>query len=730
MHMFPILLFLRPRLLLAQCSMTQLAGGVANGNADGVGTSASFGAPACVAQSPFNLLLYVTDYVNCNVRQVDLGGTVVTIAGTASCGAAGPVNGSSVPGPSASFNNPWGVDARAADGAVVVADTLNGALRLLMPPSGAAPWLVYTLAEGFAAPVGVALSPDGGSVLVADYAAATIYRFSFDSATSVAEKLASASLVMAGSPFTLGAEDGAAALLRAPVLLDWALEDLTCVFTDANSALLRVLKADGAGGTTTTIAGSLAAAAFAAASGIDSPAAGFADGAALTAAAFSAGGFGTGLAQPRALAGGALLVVDAGNNALRALPPDWSTVRTLALPAALSAPSGLAAARDVDVLFVTEVNPGAPGVKLLVGCGGAASLSPSATPSGAATPLATPPATPTRSPTSTLTGTRTPIGAATGSRSPSATPSAPTSPSRSPSGATSASPALPVTLAFSLRASALVDGMALLAAVYAPEAVAVLRRGVARGAALPGGAASVRLVRLALDGGAVLSVGRGDAVNAARALRPRAATAAAANATVAFEADVPAPGFPGLSALLRDAGALATALNESRALLAAKLGTQVDVGWDGVPPTALGGGVGGGDGGYSGAGVAAIAVACVAATVLLAASVYLYLRERQKLRDVNGPPPTPPPRGGVPRRPGGGGGGGGAAAALNALAQLLCPCCASRPRPLRGTGPLRSTAPQNALYAQRKPNAPAPQTFRQLPGGFESSNPMAARRAT
>ena len=112
-------------------------------------------------------------------------------------------------------------------------------------------------------------------------------------------------------------------------------------------------------------------------------------------------------------------------------------------------------------------------------------------------------------------------------------------------------------------------------------------------------------------------------------------------------------------------------------------------------------------------------------------AVYLYLRERQKLRDVNGPPPTPPPRGGVPRRPGGGGGGGGAAAALNALAQLLCPCCASRPRPLRGTGPLRSTAPQNALYAQRKPNAPpAPQTFRQLPGGFESSNPMAARRAT
>jgi len=734
-----------PLFLAQTCTVTQLAGGGAPGSADGV--AASFALPYGLAISRDGTSLFVTDAGNYNVRLVHVAtANVSTIAGTVSGGA--PVAGTSDgPGTSAGFLLPLGVDVRGSDGAVFVADYAANAVRMLLLDALSAEWVVSTvLAADF--PAGVAVSPDSTSLLVTLYADSTIVQYSFDTGARV---------VLAGVSGSPGAVDGplGTALLRAPFFLDWPIEG-TFLFSDQRSALLRT----GTGaGSVTTIAGSVADAATALASGTASG--GYVDGAALAAAKFGGGDTdGQGLAQPRMDATSReVFATDFSNNAVRALSPDWGTVRTVV--DALDGPSGLARSRagGQDLLFVSE-RGAAPGVKLLANCGASPPPSPSGTgtsssspstapmPSGVPSPSPTPSVSPSASgtPSATPSDSGTPSNTPSPSGTPSVTPSRSGTPSATPlrSGAplvsrtgtpsasappANASPSAPAppdaTLSFSLHLSAPVEAATLLAGVYSPDFMGPLRAGLARGAALPGGAGSVKLVRLQ-GADAAIAVGRTNPVNTVRRR-----LAAPANVTLGFEAAAPAPS---LGAFLADSSALGAATAAARAVLAAKLGAAVALAWDGVAPVLGGGGGGGAPEGYAGAGIAGIAVACVAAAVLLLASIHLYRREAEKLRNVNGPAPTPPPRGGVPRQP-----GGAPRCACGALKQLLCLCWepARRAPPLRGSLPVRSTtlgafaqaqAPHVGI-AQRKPAslpaAKASPFSRNMFGGFEGTNPMA-----
>jgi DNA-binding beta-propeller fold protein YncE len=156
-----------------------VAGGSAAGTADGTGTNAQFREPAGVAFSPDGRWLVVADKGSNVVRMVSVSsGVTTTLAGDPSesglaDGAAGQ----------ARFNRPCGV-AFSPDGqTVAVADAVNHAVRVIRFLAAAdAPVnvTVQTLAGGrnagfadgllssFSDPHGVSFSPDGSLVAVAD----------------------------------------------------------------------------------------------------------------------------------------------------------------------------------------------------------------------------------------------------------------------------------------------------------------------------------------------------------------------------------------------------------------------------------------------------------------------------------------------------------------------------------------------------------------------------------
>jgi len=162
----------------ARAQSRTLAGGSTAGTADGVGTAARFRQPADVAFSPDGQWLVVADAGSHRVRMVAVAsGATTSLAGTLSesglaDGTAGRVR----------FNYPCGV-AFSPDGrTVAVADAGNHAVRLISVPAAAA-WenaTVRTLAGGgiagfadgnsssFSDPRGVSFSPDGSVVAVAD----------------------------------------------------------------------------------------------------------------------------------------------------------------------------------------------------------------------------------------------------------------------------------------------------------------------------------------------------------------------------------------------------------------------------------------------------------------------------------------------------------------------------------------------------------------------------------
>lgn len=114
------------------------AGGTIAGNANGVGTAATFNGPRGLAvDSAGNV--YVADKYNNLIRKITSTGAVSTLAGGAGGTIAGSANGV---GTAASFDNPYDVEVDGL-GNVFVADTYNNLVRKIAPTG-----VVSTLAGG------------------------------------------------------------------------------------------------------------------------------------------------------------------------------------------------------------------------------------------------------------------------------------------------------------------------------------------------------------------------------------------------------------------------------------------------------------------------------------------------------------------------------------------------------------------------------------------------------
>ena len=153
-------------------SVTTLAGSSSATFADGIGSAASFFLPRGVAFSPDGRTIAVADRDNHRVRLITWRGVVTTLAGSGTKGSADAT------GVLATFNEPTGV-AYSNDGSTIaVADYGSHKVRLITVATGAVTTLAGsgedTFADGkgaaakFNYPRGVAYSPDGGKIAVAD----------------------------------------------------------------------------------------------------------------------------------------------------------------------------------------------------------------------------------------------------------------------------------------------------------------------------------------------------------------------------------------------------------------------------------------------------------------------------------------------------------------------------------------------------------------------------------
>jgi DNA-binding beta-propeller fold protein YncE len=151
--------------------VTTLAGQTTAGAADGTGAAASFSGPFGVAFIPSTNTIVVADQGNHRIRLVTYpGGVVTTLAGSSAGGTDGT-------GTAASFSSPAGV-AIDSLGNIIVADTANYYIRRITYPGGVVTKLAgngsNTFADGTGtaarvnAPRGVVLNPLTGAVVLAD----------------------------------------------------------------------------------------------------------------------------------------------------------------------------------------------------------------------------------------------------------------------------------------------------------------------------------------------------------------------------------------------------------------------------------------------------------------------------------------------------------------------------------------------------------------------------------
>lgn len=191
MNKFKFLLIILMHMLLLKAHAQQvstLAGsGGQSGFLDAMGAAARFNEPTAIAADRSGNL-YIADKLNHRIRRCSPSGHVTTFAGSGVPGATdGPVA-------TASFYEPSGI---ACDtlGNVYVCDTRNYKIRKI-DPSGQVTTLagvgVFGVTDGPAAfarfgfPVGIAVTPDGTTIMVSDYNTHTIRRLRNDTVTTVA----------------------------------------------------------------------------------------------------------------------------------------------------------------------------------------------------------------------------------------------------------------------------------------------------------------------------------------------------------------------------------------------------------------------------------------------------------------------------------------------------------------------------------------------------------------
>lgn len=337
MALIPASLLLAGRAVAATPGLRIWAGQWAlSGHGDGVGEAATFYDPRGLATDPRNGDIVVADAANALIRRIDGGARVSTVAGQAEQRATidGPALQAQFVGPDAVCVGP--------DGTVYIADSYANTIRMLrdgvvstLAGQAGMPGFVDgvgTQAQ-FNHPVGLAIDPRSGDLLVADAYNATLR--AVDRSGRVR--------TLGGSPGDPGHRDGALsqALFNTPVGIA-AGADGSIVVTEFFNHDLRRIAPDGR---VSTLAGTPGTA-------------GDADGVGAS-AAFS---------RPQQVcldARGNAIVVDGGNGKIRRVGVD-GRVTTLAgtgsqveavvagpLPGALIAPYGVAVGRDGAIYVST-----------------------------------------------------------------------------------------------------------------------------------------------------------------------------------------------------------------------------------------------------------------------------------------------------------------------------------------------------------------------------------------
>jgi sugar lactone lactonase YvrE len=207
-------------------NVTTIAGDGAAGFRDGPGSVAHFNGPVGVAVDAGGRVI-VADTYNDRIRAIAPDGMVSTLAGY---GAPGMLDGA---GGIALFDTPSGV-AVDASGAVFVADTANGVVRMVSPTANNEVTTLASPPDGLVRPVGIAVGAEG-EVFVTD-----------DRGRVTALSIDGASRTLAGS--TPGFRDGpgSEARFRNPAGVAVAASGRLIV-ADAGNALVRVVAAPSRG---------------------------------------------------------------------------------------------------------------------------------------------------------------------------------------------------------------------------------------------------------------------------------------------------------------------------------------------------------------------------------------------------------------------------------------------------------------------------------------------------
>jgi DNA-binding beta-propeller fold protein YncE len=270
--------------------VTTVAGSGVVGYADGAALQAQFNFPRGLAISPNGGAIYVADYNNHRIRMIR-DGQVTTVAGS---GVKGYADGAAL---QTQFNLPTGLAISPNGGAIYVADQCNHRIRMIC--DGQVTTVAGSDMQGYADgaalqarfcyPTGLAISPNGGAICVADQTNNRIRMIRDGQVTTVA-----------GSGVG-GYADGAAlqAQFNIPAALAISPNGDAIYVADQGNNRIRMIR----DGQVTTVAGSTSVAG----SGVG----GYADGAALQ-AQFN---YSTGLAvSPN---GGAIYVADYHNKRIR-----------------------------------------------------------------------------------------------------------------------------------------------------------------------------------------------------------------------------------------------------------------------------------------------------------------------------------------------------------------------------------------------------------------------------